>query len=102
VFVNGADPIGAGFAESIARPGGNITGFGNVEASLGGKWLGLLHDVIPRLARVELLFNSQTAPYARLFLDSFHSAAAELSIEPVETSVGSAAEAEAVVTKLGG
>jgi putative tryptophan/tyrosine transport system substrate-binding protein len=102
VFVNVADPIGAGFAKSIARPGGNITGFGNVEASLGSKWVELLHDVVPRLARVAMLFNPQTAPYAKLFLDTSHSAAAALSIEPIEAPVRSAREAEAIVTKLGG
>ena len=47
VFVNVSDPVGAGFAANMARPGGNATGFTNVEASLGGKWVELLKEVNP-------------------------------------------------------
>jgi len=101
VFVNVADPIGVGFAASIARPGGNVTGFTNVEAGMGAKWVELLHDVFPRLMHVAILFNPQTAPYARLFLDTFHSAATAFGFEAIEAPVRSAAEAEAAVTKLG-
>src|SRR5262245_20825144 len=49
VFVNQVDPVGAGFVESLARPGGNITGFTNFEYGLSGKWLELLKDVAPRV-----------------------------------------------------
>src|SRR4051812_23806325 len=52
VFVVVSDPVGDGFVASIARPGGNATGFTNVEASLAGKWLQLLKEVDPRLRRV--------------------------------------------------
>jgi len=95
VFVNVADPIGVGFAASIARPGGNVTGFTNVEAGMGAKWVELLHDVFPRLMHVAILFNPQTAPYAGLF------AATAFGIEAIEAPARSAAEAEAAVTKLG-
>jgi putative ABC transport system substrate-binding protein len=101
VFVNVADAIGAGFAASIARPGGNITGFGNVEAAMGGKWVDYLHDIVPTVTHIEILFNLQTAPYARLFLETFHSAASRHSIEPIEAPVYSATEIEPALTKLG-
>jgi putative tryptophan/tyrosine transport system substrate-binding protein len=102
VVVNVADAIGAGFVASIAQPGGNITGFGNVESAMGGKWVEFLHDVAPSITRIEILFNPQTAPYARLFMDTFHSAASGHSIEQIEAPVYSAPEIEASLTKLGG
>jgi putative ABC transport system substrate-binding protein len=58
VFANVADPIGAGFAATLARPGGNLTGFANFESSLGGKWLELLREAAPGLGRVLFLLNA--------------------------------------------
>jgi putative ABC transport system substrate-binding protein len=55
VFVNQTDPVGAGFIESLARPGGNMTGFTNFEFGLGGKWLELLKEIAPRVTRVAVL-----------------------------------------------
>ena len=61
VFVSAADPLGEKFAASLARPGGNATGFTNVEATMGGKWLELLKEIAPHLRRVGILFNPQVA-----------------------------------------
>jgi putative ABC transport system substrate-binding protein len=58
VFINVIDPIGSGFAVSLARPGGNLTGFATIEASMGGKWLELLTAVAPRTKRAALLFGA--------------------------------------------
>jgi putative ABC transport system substrate-binding protein len=102
VFAAVSDPIGSGFVKSLASPGGNITGFIDIEASLSGKWLELMRAVAPRVSHVALLFNPQTAPFARYYLDTFRAAAPAFAVEPVEAPVRSAAEAEAVVTKLGG
>jgi putative ABC transport system substrate-binding protein len=82
-------------------PGANITGFINVEASLSGKWLELMHAVAPQVTRVGFLFNPQTAPHARYYLDTFRSAASSLAIEPIEAPFHNAAELETVLTKLG-
>jgi putative ABC transport system substrate-binding protein len=101
VFVGVSDPIGSGFVASLANPGSNITGFIFLQGPLGGKWLELLHEVAPRVSRVGILFNPQTAPYAQYYLDTFHTAASALSIEPIEAPFHSAAELEATVTKLG-
>lgn len=101
VFSVVSDPVGSGFVASLARPGGNITGFINIEGSLGGKWLELMREVAPSVSRVGFLFNPQTAPYARYYLDAFRSAAATLKIEPMEMPFHSAAEIEAVMAKLG-
>src|ERR1700678_1347436 len=61
VFVNVSDPVGYGFVASLPHPGGNLTGFGNQEASLGGKWLELLTQIAPGVRRAAIMFNSDTA-----------------------------------------
>ena len=62
VFSTSADPVGSGFVQSLARPGGNATGFTNSHASMGGKWLEILKEIAPRTTRVGVLFNPDTAP----------------------------------------
>jgi ABC-type uncharacterized transport system substrate-binding protein len=57
VFVQQSDPVELGFVESLARPGGNITGFNSYEASIGGKWLQALKDIVPRMRRAAVLLN---------------------------------------------
>lgn len=101
VFSVVSDPVGSGFVVSLAKPGGNITGFINIEGSLGGKWLELMREVAPSVSRVGFLFNPQTAPYARYYLDPFRSAAATLKVEPIDAQVHSVAELEAMMTRLG-
>jgi len=61
VFTVVADPVGDRFVESLARPGGNATGFTNVEFSLTGKWVELLKEVAPRVKRVAFMFNPELA-----------------------------------------
>jgi putative ABC transport system substrate-binding protein len=61
IFVAVSDPIGPGFVQSLARPGGNITGFINFEATMGSKWLELVRDIAPSVKRVAMLFNPTTA-----------------------------------------
>ena len=75
VFVNIAEPVESGLAQTLARPGGNVTGFTNFESSIGGKWLQLLKEVDPQISRVGMIYNPQTAPFAGLFLRSVQSAA---------------------------
>jgi putative tryptophan/tyrosine transport system substrate-binding protein len=101
VFAIVSDPIGTGFVASLARPGGNVTGFINIESSLSGKWLGLLREITPHVARVAFMFNPKTAPYARYYLDTFRSAAVALAAEPLEAPVYGAAEIEAAMAMLG-
>ena len=61
VFTAVSDPIGPGFVSNLARPGGNVTGFMNVEGSIGGKWVELLKEVAPQLSHVGVLYSSATA-----------------------------------------
>jgi putative tryptophan/tyrosine transport system substrate-binding protein len=62
VFTAPADPAGSGLVESLNRPGGNVTGFAIWEVSMGGKWLGLLSEIVPGLKRAAIMFNPDTAP----------------------------------------
>jgi putative ABC transport system substrate-binding protein len=81
VFVSVADPVAEGFAASLARPGGNITGFTQVEASMGGKWLELLKEIEPRVRRVGILFNPQVAVgRGAFFVRPMEAAAAALGV----------------------
>jgi putative ABC transport system substrate-binding protein len=101
VFAPVSDPIGSGFVVSLSNPSGNITGFINIEASLSGKWIELIREVSPRVYRVGMMFNPDTAPYARYYLDTFRSAASAIAVEPIEAPVHSGAEVEAFLTKFG-
>jgi putative ABC transport system substrate-binding protein len=71
IFANVSDPVGSGFVASLPRPGGNVTGFIDMEGSMAGKWLELLKGVAPRIARVAFLFNPATAPFAEYYLTHF-------------------------------
>jgi putative ABC transport system substrate-binding protein len=70
VFVHTADPVGAGFVQSLARPGGNATGFINMEYAISGKWLELLKQIAPRVTRAAVLrdptLTSSTAQFAAI------------------------------------
>jgi putative ABC transport system substrate-binding protein len=95
VFVGPSDPVGAGFAASMARPGGNATGFTNVEASLGGKWVEVLKEINPRIARIAVLFDPNTSPgggsyYLRLVQDGARS----IALQTIAIPVHDAAEIE--------
>ena len=82
---------------SLPRPGGNTTGFTNIEGSIAGKWLEWLKQIAPRVNRVALLFNPATAPYAEIYLGSFGAAAAALAVEAIAMSVGDTSELESAV-----
>jgi putative ABC transport system substrate-binding protein len=102
VFGIVSDPVGAGFAASLSRPGGNITGFINVEEAMGGKWLALLKEIAPRIKRAAIMFNPETAPgHGDYFIPSFERAAGILAIETVTKPVRSLTEIETVISALG-
>ena len=69
--------------EPVAKPGGNVTGFINLGPTLAGKWLELLKEIAPRVARVALLFNPATAPHAEYYLNPFKAAAASFAVEAI-------------------
>jgi putative ABC transport system substrate-binding protein len=100
VFVLIAGPIGSGFVESLAHPGGNVTGFMNAEAPMAGKWLGLMMEIVPKVKRVALIYNPRTSPY-QSFLREFDASARQLGVQSVPTPVLDAAELEGALHALG-
>jgi putative ABC transport system substrate-binding protein len=80
VFTQVSDPVEQGFVASLTKPGGNLTGFSAYEFSTGGKWLGLLKEAAPRVARVAVMFNPDTSPQSKFFMRSIEAAAASLGI----------------------
>lgn len=102
VFVIVSDPVGSGFVSSLPRPGGNITGFINLEASLGGKWIELLKDIRPNAKRAALMFNPDTATYSKYYLEPFEAAARLQGIEPIAAPVRGPADIERAIAGLNG
>jgi putative tryptophan/tyrosine transport system substrate-binding protein len=98
IFVLVADPVGSGFVTSLPRPGGNVTGFTPIVGSLGGKWVELLKEIAPRLARVTLLFNPPTATFVEGYLNPFKAAAASLGVEALVAPVDDMSELEFLIT----
>ncbi len=100
VFVTVSDPIGSGLAASLARPGGNITGFTFVESSMGGKWVELLKAIAPQTERLALLFNPATAPPLKFYLPSIEAAASSFSIKTSTAPVHASGEIEGAIAAL--
>ena len=97
IFVQVTDPIR--FISSLNRPGGNVTGFMNMEPTMAGKWVGLLKEIAPRVTRVALLFNPATAPYAENYLNPFKAAAASLAVEAILSPIQQVSQLEAVAAQ---
>jgi ABC-type uncharacterized transport system substrate-binding protein len=100
VFTVVSEPIEQGFVQSLARPGGNITGFTNLEPGLGGKWIELLKEIAPKVTRAAIIFNPQTAPAAIVTSRSADEAAEKLAIELARSPVRDPAEIESAITRL--
>jgi putative ABC transport system substrate-binding protein len=101
VFVHVSDPVGSGFVASFARPGGNVTGFTDIEPSLASKWLELLKEIKPGLSHAAMLFNPDTAPVrGSVFFDPFEAAARAVGVTPVRGAVHAANEIEAALIDL--
>jgi len=96
VFVNVSDPIGSGFIASLARPGGNLTGVLHYEAGITGKWLAMLKEIAPHLARAALMANPKTTAYD-YFLRAAESSAPSLAIKLVASPVETAADIERAI-----
>ena len=93
VFVNISDPVGTGFVENLARPGGNITGFTNFEYAMGGKWLQLLKQVAPAVTRAAIIANPKN-PNTALYLGAIEPAAPAAGLELTTAGVNTASDIE--------
>jgi putative ABC transport system substrate-binding protein len=100
VFVTLGDPVAGSIVARLDRPGANITGFGGLEPSLGGKWVELLSEIAPTLKRVAIMFNPD-APAASAYMPSIETAARVLKVAPIMVPVHSDAEIEAAIIALG-
>jgi putative ABC transport system substrate-binding protein len=100
VFVQVIDPVSRGFVSSLARPGGNITGFTNFEFPIGGKWVEMLKEVAPAVTSVAVVFNPDTAPYGGLLFQQVRTNAISLAIEANEARVRDVADLERAVAEI--
>jgi putative tryptophan/tyrosine transport system substrate-binding protein len=94
VFVNVSDPIDSGFATSLARPGGNLTGLMLFEGSVAGKWIGMLKEITPRLQRVAVLHIPAVATF---YPRAAEAVASSLAVEAVSSPVEGAADIERAI-----
>ena len=100
VFVAVSDPIGSGFVASMPRPGGNITGFTMLQATITGKHISILREMVPQLVRVGILYNPD-AGGGKFFLRPFTDSNAELKVKSVIAQVHNPAEIESTIARLG-
>jgi putative tryptophan/tyrosine transport system substrate-binding protein len=100
VFVGVTDPIGQGFVASLARPGGNITGFSAFDSPMAGKWLGMLTQISAPVVRVAVLFDPATTPYADLMPHTIENAAPSFAVSVRAAPVNSDSEVEATMAGL--
>jgi putative ABC transport system substrate-binding protein len=100
VFVNANNPVGSGFVASLARPGGNITGFVAFEPTMGGKWAELLKEIAPSIKRLGFLFNPQTN--TGQYSASAQAAARKLSLEVELLTFGETHQLERVIGSFAG
>jgi putative tryptophan/tyrosine transport system substrate-binding protein len=101
VFVAVSEPVSQGVVQSLANPGGNITGFTNLEPSVGGKFLEFLKWIAPRVTRVAVMFNPNTASFLDEFSRSAEQAAKKLAVEQSAAKVHTSGEIEATIETLG-
>jgi putative ABC transport system substrate-binding protein len=99
--VSVTDPVGQGFVPSLSRPGGNITGFSAEEASMGGKWLELLKELAPRVTRIAVVYNPETAPYGPMFFPAMQAAAPKMTVALSISPVHSAGDIERLIAEIG-
>jgi|tagenome__1003787_1003787.scaffolds.fasta_scaffold20789160_2 putative ABC transport system substrate-binding protein len=104
VFVNVADPLGGGFVESFAHPGGNLTGFTNFDASVGGKWVELLREIAPSIERIGMLFSPETAASGAtggVYLPAVEKAAQEHNLKLIVSPLQDPTDIDRTIAALG-
>jgi putative tryptophan/tyrosine transport system substrate-binding protein len=99
LFVLVGDPVGSGFVASLARPGGNITGFAIFETAIGGKWLEILKEIAPRIKRVGFMLHPDT-PVNVGFLRAAEAAASSLGLEITALGVRTSSDIERAISEF--
>jgi putative ABC transport system substrate-binding protein len=100
VFIQVSDPMAQGFVVNMAHPGGNITGFASYEFTIAGKWADLLKQMEPDITHVEVMFNPQTAPQSKFFMDSISTAAPTLGVRVAAVPVQSLSDIEQAIANV--
>jgi len=100
VFIAVSEPVAQGFVASLAHPGGNLTGFSNLEPTLGAKWVGLLRETAPAVKRIAFIYNPGN-PGARVTRESAQAAARDFSPEFLDKPALGLAEIESAIAELG-
>jgi len=101
VFVGVNDPVEQGFVSSLAHPGGNISGFSFIDFQMVGKWLEMLKEAAPGVARAALMFSPDTSPHYYVYLRSFEAEPRSIAVEVTAAPVRNTAEIEEAIAKLG-
>ena len=99
VFANIPDPVASGLISSLAKPGGNVTGFTAVEYAIVGKWLGLLKEIAPAIERVALLGNPEVV-FTKNFFREFEGIAPSFAVKPIAAEVRNSADIEHAIEAL--
>jgi len=94
-----SDFLGSGYVESLARPGGNVTGFSLIEFSVIGKMVETLKQMAPGISRVGIIYNPDN-PVGAIYLNSFKADAAQLAVQPIDLPVHGPAEIERAIGRL--
>jgi len=100
VFIAVSEPVAQGFVASLAHPGGNLTGFSNLEPTLGAKWVGLLRETAPAVKRIAFIYNPGN-PGAMVTRESARAAARDFSLEFLDKPVVGLAEIESAIAEIG-
>jgi putative ABC transport system substrate-binding protein len=100
LFLSITDPVGQGLVASLARPGGNVTGFSIFEISMGTKWIEALKQMAPGLKRVVTLYNPATAPYFPLYVRAIEQAAPSFAVETIGLEIHHDAEIERAISAV--
>ena len=102
VIALAGDPVGAGLVASLARPGGNVTGFTNIniESSIGGKWLELVKQIAPTVRRIAMIYNPPTSPFAGYYLRPFEAAGPAYGVQASAAAVDSDVDIENALAAL--
>jgi len=101
IIVGVNDPVEQGFVSSLAHPGGNITGFALIDFQMVGKWLEILKEAAPSVARAVLMFSPDTSPHYYVYLRSFEAMPRSVAVEVTAAAVRDTAEIEKTIAKLG-
>lgn len=100
LFATVADPVGSGFVQNLAVPGGNVSGFINSEGTIAGKWVQYLKELVPGIPCVSMMYNPNTAPYYKYYVPPFEETARSLDMASSLTPVSSERDIENAITGL--